>query len=132
VDSASLGAVVAVSYSSIGLTPIPEQFDMEGTLITEDSYKNMLKDVGGVEGQPLKIGRMEFFDGAEVSPKNETLAALKRDRVAARLLASFGFTHVQRSVDGVQCALDRPTVNVTLLAARPTELDASHKIRSSL
>ena len=78
------------------------------------------KDLGGVEGQSLKIGRMEFFDGAEVSPKNETLASLKRDRVAARLLANFGFTHIQRSVDGVQYGLDRPTVNVTLLAARPT------------
>ena len=78
------------------------------------------KDVGGVEGQSLKIGRMEFFDGAEVSPKNGTIAALKRDRVAARLLANFGFTHVQRSLDGVQYGLDRPGTNVTILAARPT------------
>lgn len=78
------------------------------------------KDLGGVAGQSLKIGRMEFFDGAEVSPKNQTLAALKRDRVAARLLANFGFTHVQRSVDGAQYVIDRPTTNVTLLAARPT------------
>lgn len=78
------------------------------------------KDLGGVSGQSLKIGRMEFFDGAEVAPKNQTLAALKRDRVAARLLANFGFTHVQRSVDGIRYATDRPTLNVTLLAARPT------------
>ena len=78
------------------------------------------KDVANVTGQSLKIGRMEFLDGAEVSPKNDTLAALKRDRVAARVLANFGFTHVQRSVDGAQYAYDRPTLNVTLLAARPT------------
>src|SRR5712691_5520676 len=78
------------------------------------------KGLAGVTGQSLKVGRMEFLDGAEVSPKNETLAALKRDRVAARLLANFGFTHVQRSVDGVQYSFDRPTMNVTLLAARPT------------
>jgi hypothetical protein len=78
------------------------------------------KDLGGIEGQSLKVGRMEFLDGAEVSPKNTTLAALKRDRVAARLLANFGFTHVQRSVDGAQYAMDRPMVNLTLLAARPT------------
>jgi hypothetical protein len=78
------------------------------------------KDVANVTGQSLKIGRMEFLDGAEVSPKNDTLAALKRDRVAARVLANFGFTHVQRSVDGAQYAFDRPTLNVTLLAARPT------------
>ena len=78
------------------------------------------KDVGGVTGQSLKIGRMEFFDGAEVSPNNVTIAALKRDRISARLLANFGFTHVQRSFDGAQYSLDRPGTNVTILAARPT------------
>src|SRR5712691_1907296 len=78
------------------------------------------KDLAGVTGQSLKVGRMEFLDGSEVSPKNETLAALKRDRVAARLLANFGFTHVQRSLDGAQYVFERPTMNVTLLAARPT------------
>jgi hypothetical protein len=77
-------------------------------------------DLGGVAGQSLKLGRMEFFDGAEVSPRNATLAAVKRDRVALRLLGNFGFTHVGRSVDGVQYAIDRPRLNVTLLAARPT------------
>jgi hypothetical protein len=79
-----------------------------------------LKDFGGVAGQSLKVGRMEFFDGAEVSPRNATLAAVKRDRIGARLLANFGFTHVQRSFDGAQYALDRPAMNVTILAARPT------------
>ena len=78
------------------------------------------KDVGGVEGHTLKVGRMEFLDGAEASTKNSILAALQRDRVAARLIANFGFTHVQRSLDGVVYAFDRPATNVTLLAARPT------------
>ena len=79
------------------------------------------KDLGGVAGQSLKVGRMEFADGAEAAPKNPTIAALERDRVAARLLANFGFTHVQRSFDGVQYVLDRPALNVTLLALRPTQ-----------
>jgi hypothetical protein len=79
-----------------------------------------IKDLASVNGQSLKIGRMEFSDGGEVSPKDETLAAVKRDRVAARLLANFGFTHVQRSFDGAQYGLDRPTVNLTILVARPT------------
>ena len=77
-------------------------------------------DVGGVAGQSLKLGRMEFFDGAEVLPANAVLAAVKRDRVALRLLGNFGFTHVGRSLDGAQYAIDRPRLNVTLLAARPT------------
>ena len=80
-----------------------------------------VKDLGGTGGQSLKVGRMEFFDGAETVPTNATLAAIKGDRVASRLLANFGFTHVQRSFDGAQYALDRPGLNVTVLAARPTQ-----------
>jgi hypothetical protein len=76
--------------------------------------------LGGVAGQTLKLGRMEFVDGAEVTPKDPTLAALKRDRIAHRLIGNFGFSDVGRSFDGVQYSLNRPKFNVTLLAARPT------------
>ena len=77
-------------------------------------------DLGGVAGQSLKLGRMEFFDGAEVSPKNATLATIKRDRIAQRLLGNFAFTHVGRSLDGVQYAIDKSRLNFTFVAARPT------------
>jgi hypothetical protein len=77
-------------------------------------------DLGGVTGQSLKLGRMEFIDGTEVTPKDPTLAALKRDRIAHRLIGNFGFSVVGRSFDGVQYALNRSKLNFTLLAARPT------------
>jgi hypothetical protein len=77
-------------------------------------------ELGGAAGQSLKIGRMEFIDGTEVSPKDTTLAALKRDRIAHRLIGNFGFSDVGRSFDGVQYSLNRSNINVTLLAARPT------------
>jgi hypothetical protein len=77
-------------------------------------------ELGGVAGQSLKLGRMEFFDGAEVTPKDPTLAALKRDRIAQRLIGNFGFSDVGRSFDGAQYSLNRSSLNVTLLAARPT------------
>ena len=48
----------------------------------------------------LKLGRFEFFDGGEVTPKDETLAIAKRDGIAQRLIGTFGFADVQRSVDG--------------------------------
>jgi alginate export protein len=80
-----------------------------------------LKRLGGDERQSLKIGRMEFVDGTEVSPKDATLSALKRDRIAHRLLGNFGFTHVGRSFDGVLYTFDRPALNVTVLGARPTQ-----------
>jgi hypothetical protein len=78
------------------------------------------KDLGGVAGQSLKLGRMEFIDGTEVTPKDSTLAALKRDRIAHRLIGNFAFSDVGRSFDGVQYALNRSRLNLTLIGARPT------------
>ncbi len=79
-----------------------------------------LKGIGGTDGQSLKIGRMEVVDGTEVAPKNATLAALKRDRIAHRLLGNFGFSHVGRSFDGVQYALNGSKLNFTAFGGRPT------------
>ncbi len=78
------------------------------------------KALGGIEGQTLKLGRMEFFDGLEVIPKNATLASLKRDRIAQRLIGNFGFSDVGRSFDGAQYALNQSKLNLTLLGTRPT------------
>jgi Alginate export len=77
-------------------------------------------ELGGTAGQSLKLGRMEFIDGTEVTPRDATLAALKRDRIAHRLVGNFGFSDVGRSLDGVQYAFDRSKLNLTLLGARPT------------
>ena len=78
------------------------------------------KDLGGRPGQSLAVGRLEFVDGAEVAPADRTLAALKRDRLAHRLLGSFAFSHVGRSFDGVHYSSGGSRINVTGLAARPT------------
>jgi hypothetical protein len=68
----------------------------------------------------LRLGRMELFEGAESVPKATTLAALKNDRIQQRLLGNFGFTHGQRSFDGVHYAFDDGKTNVTIQGARPT------------
>ena len=78
------------------------------------------KRLGGVEGQSLKLGRMELIDGTEITPKDGTLAALKRDRIAHRLIGNFGFSDVGRSFDGVQYNLNRSKLNLTLFGGRPT------------
>jgi hypothetical protein len=78
------------------------------------------KRLGGVEGQSLKLGRMELIDGTEITPKDGTLAALKRDRIAHRLIGNFGFSDVDRSFDGVQYNLNRSKLNLTLFGGRPT------------
>jgi len=86
------------------------------------------KEIGGIAGQSLKIGRMEFNDGTEVVPAHSTLAALKRDRISQRLLGNFGFSDVGRSLDGALYSLTRGKLNLTALAARPTRrLSANHE-----
>ena len=79
------------------------------------------KDLGGRTGQALTAGRFEFVAGVETAPADPTLAALKRDRIAHRLLGTFAFSHVGRSFDGVQYSSGGTRVSVTGLVARPTE-----------
>jgi hypothetical protein len=72
----------------------------------------------------VRAGRFEFVDGTELAPAHATLAALKRDRIAHRLLGNFAWTHVQRSFDGAHYTLTRPGAapsNVTVVAALPVE-----------
>jgi hypothetical protein len=80
-----------------------------------------INGLAGVAGQSLKIGRTEFNDGLELTPKNATLAALNRDRISQRVIGNFGFSDVLRSLDGAEYVLRRPAWNVTAIAARPTE-----------
>ncbi len=91
----------------------------DGMLFVKQAFVQF-KNLAGVPSQSLKIGRMEFIDGTEVTPNNATLAALARDRIAHRLLGNFGFSHVGRSFDGIQYTIARRALQVTALAARPT------------
>jgi hypothetical protein len=69
----------------------------------------------------LRIGRFEYFDGNELTPKDPTLATLIQTRIAQRLIANFGFSAVQRTFDGVQLSSNVGRDNFTFVAVRPTE-----------
>jgi hypothetical protein len=74
----------------------------------------------GGPGHSVRAGRFEFADGAEIAPRDPTLAALKRDRIAHRLIGTFGWSHVGRSFDGAQYVFAAPGWQATALAVRPT------------
>jgi hypothetical protein len=78
------------------------------------------KGLGGNKAHKLQIGRFEFLDGSEVSPQNRTIAALRRDRVNARLLGNFGFTDVGRSMDGILYTYSTRADTFAFTAAVPT------------
>jgi hypothetical protein len=77
-------------------------------------------NLGGSNAHMLKIGRFDFSDGSETTPKDATLAALKRDRINQRLIGGFGFSDIGRSFDGVHYAFNKASGNFTFLAAVPT------------
>ena len=75
----------------------------------------------GAKGNMARVGRIEFVDGAETVPSDSTVAWLKRERVAHRVLANFAFSAAQRSYDAVHVSRSTPRYNVTLMAGMPTE-----------
>ena len=69
----------------------------------------------------LKLGRFEYFDGAEVKPADAMLATVIQTRITNRLISNFGFSAVQRAFDGAQLSLNSKQNNLTFFGARPTE-----------
>jgi len=76
--------------------------------------------LGGSRRHMLKVGRFEFSDGSETTPRSTTVAALKRDRINQRLLGSFGWSDVGRSFDGIHYSYSGRAGNLTVVAAVPT------------
>ncbi len=76
--------------------------------------------LGAGERHGIRIGRFEFIDGTELTPKNATLAALKRTRVNQRILGAFGWSHAGRSFDGAHYSWNGKASNVTVIGATPT------------
>src|SRR6266404_1177167 len=84
----------------------------------------------------VRLGRFAFLDGAEVTPKDKTVATLVNTRITQRLIGDFGFSAVGRSFDGVRLAFDAGKSNITLLGARPTrgvfQIDALGEVHVDL
>lgn len=83
-------------------------------------------------GFSVTAGRFEYRDGLETVPGDPTLVALKRTRIAERLVGPFGYTHVTRSFDGARVTYDQPSWNATAVASHPTaggfEVSANREI----
>jgi hypothetical protein len=76
---------------------------------------------GNAPGRSLRVGRFEFFDGMETTPKNPDLVYLQANRIAQRLVGNFGFSNAQRSFDGVDGHYDGSSWDLTAMGARPDQ-----------
>jgi Alginate export len=68
----------------------------------------------------VRFGRFEFTDGSEVKAKDPTLATLKSERIAQRLIGTFSFSDVMRSFDGIQYGYSAGSWNFAAVSAIPT------------
>ncbi|HZQ43024.1 MAG TPA: alginate export family protein [Acidobacteriaceae bacterium] len=73
------------------------------------------------ESSTLRLGRFEFLDGQETTPRNSTLAWLQTNRIAQRLIGNFGFSNGQRSFDGLDASTGGGKWNLTAMAGRATQ-----------
>ena len=70
------------------------------------------------ENANLRLGRFEYIDGQETSPKNATIGWLQANRIAHRLIGNFGFSNAQRSFDGIDAHYDIGRWDLSAMAAR--------------
>jgi hypothetical protein len=114
-------AIASVPWGQLGMGAT--YFGASGTRNTSAVFKQgfvRFKGLFGDAPSSLRLGRFEFGDGMETTPTDASLASLKQNRIAQRLIGSFGFTHVGRSFDGAHYAHQTRSSNFTFLAARPT------------
>ena len=92
----------------------------DGSAILKQAFVRV-KSLFGNKSSSVSFGRFEFSDGAETTPTDATLAALKRDSIAQRLIGPFGFTHIGRSFDAIHYVRNTKASNFTFVGGRPTE-----------
>ena len=72
----------------------------------------------GEPGKSVRVGRFEFNDGQETTPKNATITWLQNNRISQRLIGNFGFSVAQRSFDGIDGHYGHGSWDLTGFAAR--------------
>ena len=74
----------------------------------------------GAKENSIRIGRIEFADGAETVPADINLAYIKANRINQRLIGPGPYALSGRSLDGIQFLSARPKQNYDVVLAFPT------------
>ncbi len=121
VPTTSVDPVGARGQLFLGGTYYASNGPMNTTPAAASFKQGWLRYHGKGPGTTLRIGRFEFFDGAETTPKDPTLLWLQTNRIAQRLVGNFGFSNGQRSFDGIDGHYGKGTFDLTAMAGRATQ-----------
>ncbi|MFZ1141709.1 MAG: alginate export family protein [Candidatus Sulfotelmatobacter sp.] len=114
-------AVVAAPQGQLGLGGTYYAANNNHTNVANGFVKQAFVNFKHLGPAGLKLGRFEYFDGLEVTPKDPLLATVIQTRISSRLISNFGFAAVQRTYDGVQLSANSGQNNFTFFGARPTQ-----------
>ncbi len=114
-------AVVAAPQGQLGLGGTYYAANNNHTNEANGFVKQAFANFKRLGPAALKLGRFEYFDGAEVKPSDPVLATVIQTRITNRLISNFGFSAVQRAFDGVQLSLNSGQNDWKLFGARPTQ-----------
>jgi hypothetical protein len=114
-------AVVAAPQGQLGLGGNYYAANNNHTDVANGFVKQAFVNLKHMGPVGFKIGRFEYFDGLEVTPKDPLLATVIQTRISSRLISNFAFSAVQRTFDGVQLSADSGQNNFTFFGARPTQ-----------
>lgn len=114
-------AVVAVPQGQLGMGGTYYAANNNQTNTANGFVKQAFVNFKHLGPAALKVGRFEYFDGAELKLTDPLLATVVQSRITNRLISNFGFSAVQRAFDGVQLAMNFGHNNWTFFGARPTE-----------
>lgn len=95
-----------------------------------DRVRQLWIELRSAGGPALRLGRQDIKLGTEVSYPEPAWSYLKVQRASQRLVGTVGWTHAERSNDGVSLSWDRGAHHLYAFAARPTtgvfDLDSSY------
>jgi len=114
-------AVVAAPQGQLGLGGNYYAANNNHTNLANGFVKQAFVNFKNLGPAGVKLGRFEYFDGLEVTPKDPLLATVIQTRISSRLISNFAFAAVQRTYDGVQLSVNSGQNNITLFGARPTQ-----------
>ncbi|QOJ10207.1 alginate export family protein [Nitrosomonas sp. H1_AOB3] len=87
----------------------------------KQGYLNFKFNKLGLPGVAVKIGRFELADGMEYRSGVEKFDALKKKRIAERLVGGFNAIYVGRAFDGFSVVYDGPGFNATVSGVHPVQ-----------
>ena len=84
-------AVVAAPQGQLGLGGSYYAANNDHTNVANGFVKQAFINFKTIGPVGFKLGRFEYFDGLEVTPKDPLLATVIQTRISSRLISNFGF-----------------------------------------